>query len=121
MYLGFSQIPLAIGWTLEGKLGPLLYDHLGSKDRFARELLQRRLEAGQAFVPQGDALAAWAERQLDLGTGPLLESAVADLERALIRVAMARAGGRRQEAARLLGCGRNTLARKIRDLGLDDL
>ena len=24
MYLGFSQIPLAIGWTLEGKLGPML-------------------------------------------------------------------------------------------------
>ena len=26
MYLGFSQIPVAIGWTLEGKLGPSLYD-----------------------------------------------------------------------------------------------
>jgi len=39
MYLGFSQIPLAIGWTLEGKFGPMLYDHYASKERFARELL----------------------------------------------------------------------------------
>jgi two-component system, NtrC family, nitrogen regulation response regulator GlnG len=41
------------------------------------------------------------------------------LERTLIRVAMARSGGHRQEAARLLGWGRNTLARKIRELGLE--
>jgi proton-dependent oligopeptide transporter, POT family len=42
MYLGFSQIPLAIGWTLEGKLGPMLYDHYASKERFSRELLLER-------------------------------------------------------------------------------
>jgi len=59
MYLGFSQIPLAIGWTLEGKLGPLLYDRLASKERFARELL---LERGMRAVdieqiPQGEAFA----------------------------------------------------------------
>lgn len=42
MYLGFSQIPLAIGWTLEGKFGPMLYDRYASKERFARELLLQR-------------------------------------------------------------------------------
>jgi MFS family permease len=42
MYLGFSQIPLAIGWTLEGKFGPMLYDHFASKERFSRELLLER-------------------------------------------------------------------------------
>jgi len=57
MYLGFSQIPLAIGWTLEGKLGPLLYDRLASKERFARQML---LERGMARVqidqiPEGEA------------------------------------------------------------------
>ena len=39
MYLGFSQISLAIGWTLEGKVGPLLYDHYTSGQR---HLLPRR-------------------------------------------------------------------------------
>ncbi len=59
MYLGFSQIPLAIGWTLEGKFGPMLYDHYASKERFARELLSergmsleqiRRIAPGEAFA-----------------------------------------------------------------------
>ncbi|HUG98901.1 MAG TPA: nitrogen regulation protein NR(I) [Gammaproteobacteria bacterium] len=66
-----------------------------------------------------DGVAAWAERHLDAGGGPLLDEALPEFERALIRVALARSGGRRQDAARLLGWGRNTLARKIRDLGLD--
>ncbi len=57
MYLGFSQIPLAVGWTLEGKLGPQLYDVFASKDRFARELL---LQKGMvpdlvSKIPQGEA------------------------------------------------------------------
>ena len=37
----------------------------------------------------------------------------------LIKCALGRTGGRRQEAARLLGWGRNTLTRKIKELGLD--
>jgi two-component system nitrogen regulation response regulator GlnG len=65
-------------------------------------------------------LARWAEQQLDRGAdGPLLVAALPEFEKALIRTALARAGGHRQEAARLLGWGRNTLARKIRELRLD--
>jgi two-component system, NtrC family, nitrogen regulation response regulator GlnG len=67
-----------------------------------------------------ESVAAWAERHLDAGGGPLLDEALPEFERTLIRVALARSGGRRQDAARLLGWGRNTLARKIRDLGLED-
>ena len=57
MYLGFSQVPLAIGWTLEGKFGPMLYDRLASKERFARDLL---LERGMSrleisHIPEGEA------------------------------------------------------------------
>ena len=57
MYLGFSQIPLAIGWTLEGKFGPMLYDIYASKDRFARELLAERGMATDLVeqIPQGEA------------------------------------------------------------------
>ncbi len=57
MYLGFSQIPLAIGWTLEGKFGPMLYDRLASKERFARALLgERGMPPGQIdLIPQGEA------------------------------------------------------------------
>ncbi|MEE2983700.1 MAG: helix-turn-helix domain-containing protein, partial [Pseudomonadota bacterium] len=38
---------------------------------------------------------------------------------AMIRVALNTTRGRRQEAARLLGWGRNTLTRKIKELELD--
>jgi two-component system nitrogen regulation response regulator GlnG len=37
----------------------------------------------------------------------------------MIRVALARTHGRRHDAARLLGWGRNTLTRKIKELGLE--
>jgi two-component system nitrogen regulation response regulator GlnG len=48
-----------------------------------------------------------------------LQSAVPEVERTLIRAALKKARGHRQEAARLLGCGRNTLTRKMRALNLD--
>jgi proton-dependent oligopeptide transporter, POT family len=59
MYLGFSQIPLAIGWTLEGKLGPMLYDRLASKERFARQMLQERGMARIQIdqIPEGEAFS----------------------------------------------------------------
>jgi len=64
-------------------------------------------------------LARWAQQQLDAGPGkPLLHMALPDFERTLIRTALDRSGGRRNEAARLLGWGRNTLTRKIRELGI---
>jgi two-component system nitrogen regulation response regulator GlnG len=67
-----------------------------------------------------DHLARWAHRQLERGApGSLLDAAMPEFERTLIRAALTRAGGRRQEAARLIGWGRNTLTRKIRELGLD--
>lgn len=57
MYLGFSQIPLAIGWTLEGKLGPMLYETFASKDQFSRDLLLERGMGADlvAQIPQGEA------------------------------------------------------------------
>lgn len=39
MYLGFSQIPLGIGWTLEGFIAPRIYGHYASKEQFSRDLL----------------------------------------------------------------------------------
>jgi len=64
-------------------------------------------------------LARWADAELTAGKSELLKEAMPQLERTLIRVALERVHGRRQEAAKLLGWGRNTLTRKIRELGLD--
>ena len=65
-------------------------------------------------------LASWAEQQLNRAeSAPLLDTALPELERTLIRIALNRSQGRRQDAAKLLGWGRNTLARKIRSLNIE--
>jgi dipeptide/tripeptide permease len=64
MYIGFAQAPVATGMAIEGKLGPALYDHYASKERFAREMLaEKGLLNGDALaqVPQGEAFAKLVE------------------------------------------------------------
>ena len=66
------------------------------------------------------SLADWAEQQLNDKDGrPLLDSALPEFESTLIRIALNQAKGRRQDAAKLLGWGRNTLSRKMKSLELD--
>ncbi len=65
-------------------------------------------------------LARWAEVALgESPAKPLLDTALPEFERTLITTALAHARGHRQEAAKLLGWGRNTLSRKIREHGLE--
>ena len=64
-------------------------------------------------------LQSWAMRRAAAGDGPILDDAIPRFERAMIRVALAQTSGHRQEAARILGWGRNTLTRKIKELQLD--
>ncbi len=76
--------------------------------------------ATQATADWTMGLAQWAEGQL-AGTAapPLLDEALPAFERTLIVTALRRARGKRLEAAKLLGWGRNTLTRKIKELGLE--
>jgi two-component system nitrogen regulation response regulator GlnG len=74
-----------------------------------------------AAPPESDwaaALADWAERHARNGGPPLLDAAQPQFERVLIRAALRRTEGHRQDAAKLLGWGRNTLTRKLRELGM---
>ena len=63
-----------------------------------------------------DILQHWAESTLMQGSTEILDQAVPRFERILIKAALKQTGGKRQEAARLLGWGRNTLTRKIKEL-----
>jgi two-component system nitrogen regulation response regulator GlnG len=65
------------------------------------------------------ALQTWAEQQLDQGIRQILDTATPTFERILISVALNKTGGRKQDAARLLGWGRNTLTRKLKELDMD--
>ena len=67
-----------------------------------------------------DALTQWAERASASGK-PLLDDALPAFERTLITVALRHTQGHRQAGAKLLGWGRNTLTRKLKELGMDDI
>ncbi|TDU28762.1 two-component system nitrogen regulation response regulator GlnG [Panacagrimonas perspica] len=66
-------------------------------------------------------LRAWADGEFAAGRSALLDEAMPVFERTLIQSALNATKGQRQEAARRLGWGRNTLTRKIQELGMDDL
>ena len=64
-------------------------------------------------------LRNWADQQLTRGVSNLLDQAVPAFERVMIETALKHSAGRRRDAALLLGWGRNTLTRKIKELGMN--
>ena len=65
-------------------------------------------------------LALEADRLIVAQPGHVFDQLTRTFEGTLIRRALIATGGRRIEAAQLLGIGRNTITRKIQELGLDD-
>jgi len=82
------------------------------------DIAGRTSDAGAGWT---DALARWARAAAAKpGSQSLLNDALPDFERTMIRIALAHTHGHRQEAAKLLGWGRNTLTRKLKELELED-
>src|SRR3990167_9000438 len=82
-----------------------------------------RKENSTNAVSNGDwsaALAQHATQALQRGDERIIDDLTAQFERTLILQALRHTGGRRIEAATLLGIGRNTLTRKIQELGLEN-
>ncbi len=63
-------------------------------------------------------LKSWAEDSLEKGETELLNLALPEFEKTMIEAALDKTMGKKNEAAKLLGWGRNTLTRKIKDLGM---
>ena len=63
-----------------------------------------------------DMLETWASKELVNGEDHILNSTVPIFEKTLIKVALKASKGKKSEAAKLLGWGRNTLARKMQEL-----
>jgi two-component system nitrogen regulation response regulator GlnG len=76
-------------------------------------------ESAGVSVDWMEALARTAQARLGRGEIGILNDLTGEFERTLIRVALAHTGGRKIEAANLLGWGRNTLTRKIQELGME--
>ncbi len=73
---------------------------------------------GVPSVHWQDNLRHWADQELLLGRDRLLDRAVPQFERIMIEAALHYTQGRRRDASNLLGWGRNTLTRKIKELGM---
>ena len=81
----------------------------------------RTAQTSSALVGEWrNALAQQVTLALQRGDQNILDNLNRQFESTLITQALQHTGGRRIEAATLLGMGRNTLTRKIQELGLDD-
>ena len=63
-------------------------------------------------------LADWADGELSAGRRELLEQALPEFEKVMIKAALQHTHGRKRDASILLGWGRNTLTRKMKELGM---
>ncbi|MBM4226462.1 MAG: nitrogen regulation protein NR(I) [Gammaproteobacteria bacterium] len=88
-----------------------------------RELLENAPAGSATERTAGDdwelALRRWAEQHMHSSRVPILDEAMPRFERTMILFALAQTQGRRHDAARLLGWGRNTLTRKIKELAME--
>jgi len=92
------------------------------RDVHIEDLPPELREDPQLSAPTGDwvsELRRWAGTALNSGQPRILDQAVREFETALIESALNYTQGRRGEAAELLGWGRNTLTRKIKEHELE--
>ena len=87
------------------------------------ELLQEKPNQSTGGIDWERALRSWTSGRLSAlepGDNGILHDALPRFERIMIQEALKKTGGRKREASKLLGWGRNTLTRKISDLGMAD-
>jgi len=87
------------------------------------ELLHSKPDQPQQGVDWERALRSWASQKLSAlkpDEPGVLQDALPRFERIMIQTALKQTGGRKRDASLLLGWGRNTLTRKITELGLAD-
>lgn len=86
------------------------------------ELLNQSSTPNASVSDNGDwqhSLKRWADQELSLGKKKLLDTAVPIFEKLMIEIALKHTHGRKRDAAVLLGWGRNTLTRKMNELGMN--
>ncbi|UJJ30097.1 nitrogen regulation protein NR(I) [Halopseudomonas maritima] len=93
-----------------------------SREVLIEDLPPEMLTQHQDSAPDGHwehGLRTWADQELARGVTNLLDIAVPSFERIMIETALKHTAGRRRDAAQLLGWGRNTLTRKIKELDMN--
>ena len=76
-------------------------------------------EEGEPVIWQ-ESLKKWADSQLQNGESNILGQLQPEFEKIMLQSALKYTQGKKHEAAKLLGWGRNTLTRKLKELDLND-
>jgi two-component system nitrogen regulation response regulator GlnG len=84
------------------------------------ELLNAPAKKDTMSTDWESTLRAWIDRQLMMKEPEVAKQTIPAVENILIKAALNFTHGKRHEAAILLGYGRNTLTRKIKELGIEE-
>ncbi|TEW52226.1 nitrogen regulation protein NR(I) [Psychromonas algicola] len=76
-------------------------------------------QAGEPLLWQ-ESLKQWADAQLRNGETNILGELLPEVEKIMLQSALKHTQGKKHEAAKLLGWGRNTLTRKLKELNLTE-
>ncbi|NMP33590.1 nitrogen regulation protein NR(I) [Thalassotalea sp. M1531] len=92
------------------------------KEILAEDLPQELYETPASEGQQGEnwqaLLSNWMDEQLAKGRSAILDDATPEFEKIMLQRALSFTGGHKQEAAKKLGWGRNTLTRKLKDFDM---
>ena len=89
-------------------------------DDLPDEILNDLPEEQVDLITWETGLEQWAMHRLSSGEKNILKEAEPIFEKILIKAALSVTEGKRQEAAKLLGLGRNTLTKKLVSLGIEN-
>ncbi|MBC7751902.1 MAG: sigma 54-interacting transcriptional regulator, partial [Candidatus Saccharibacteria bacterium] len=79
---------------------------------------QPQVSLGHSSLEWDAALSLWAKQHLMNGEQQILNTATPMFERVMILAALEHSQGKKRLASELLGWGRNTLTRKLKELGI---
>ena len=84
----------------------------------AELLVDNKVSSSESGGDWKQMLSNIVQQQLIAGETGVAPLVISDVEKILIEAALQKTSGRKNDAAKLLGWGRNTLTRKIKELGL---
>ena len=109
------QLENTCHWLAVMTSGPLI--HMSDLPEDMQPGINLQSESGSQSWSQGLLLSI--EQQIAAGHTGIADEVIPEVEKILITAALNKTTGRRNDAAKLLGWGRNTLTRKIKDYDMN--
>ena len=82
------------------------------------EIIETKAAAISSTSSWEDGFSFWLKNLIDNNESDLLDTVNPKIEKILIKLVLEKTNGKKNDAANILGLGRNTLAKKIKDLGI---